>query len=128
VGAAVVGLIAAVVGAVIGSVGGYLTARQQGRQALALAEVAAARERERRQLAVDIARLEIEKDPKSPHMAAEHVAVLMHLLEDLDVELASESERAAGVERFREAFCASCGPGSAVGGQMMRSFRGCVLG
>ena len=105
------GLVAVVLAASIGAIAGYLTARQQGRHALALAMAAAEKERERqlRQLAVDITKLELERNPDSPYLAAEHVAVLMRLLKQLDVDLETEEGATTGVERFRTVFCASCG-------------------
>lgn len=100
-----------VLGAALGTAGGYLTARQQGRQALELAKAAAAKEQERqlRQLAVDIAKIELERDRSNPHMAAEHVAVLMQLLKRLDIQLDSKDTAAGAVEQFRKSYCEMCG-------------------
>src|SRR3712207_1067601 len=104
--AAVLALIAVVVGATIGAVGGFVTARQQGRQALALAVAQADQERERqlRQLAVEITQMELTRDPSNPYRAAEQGAVLMALLKDFEVDLAdvNESVRRDTIPRFRK--------------------------
>jgi gas vesicle protein len=85
VAAAVIALIGVIAGALVGAVGGYLTARQQGRQALELAKANAVNERDQqlRDLALEITKVELARSPDNPHMAAEHVAVLMEQLNRL---------------------------------------------
>lgn len=128
-GAAILALVGAILGGALGAAGGYFTARQQGRQAVELERLRAAEERQRHrsQLAVEIARIELERSPDNPYAAAEHVAVLTQLLRDLDTELDSTTDRpvpkayvpvpgSAGpdsmdsaVERFRAVYCSRCG-------------------
>jgi hypothetical protein len=99
-GASIVGVIGVVLGALVGVLGGYVTARQHAR---------VERDRQLRDLAVEVTKLELTRTPDSPFGAAEYVAVLTQLLRRLDVELEDEYLNAKAVDSFRDSFCAQCG-------------------
>jgi hypothetical protein len=103
---ALLGLVGVVVGAAIGSVGGYLTARQQGRHAVELERVRAQADRQRQitDLALELARLQLEHDPGNPNSPADHVAVLLGRLRELD----DAGVTPEAVTQFRRAVLSAC--------------------
>lgn len=104
---AILSMVGVIAGAVLGGIGGYLTARQQGRQAIELERLKAAEERRRQtsELAVEIATAEVSRNPGNPYQVAEHAAVLTFLLNRHADGLMSDP---ASVDSFRVAYLSAC--------------------
>lgn len=90
-----------------------MTARHRARHEAKLAEERALEERNHHitEMALRLVAIEMQRDPNSPHLAAEHAAVYVRLLQELDLELDSTTDplsRERAVDKFRDAVGLYC--------------------